>query len=133
MGEPAPTFGEERIAISDPSGLAMELIAEIATPAHRGPVQMSHPDAAIRGLHGVTLLLHRPDATVKLMTELLGFERVTETTGRIRLAVNGDEPGKLIDIVYGTGARAAMNGLGTVHHVAMAIDGADAQLALGSV
>src|SRR5262249_7532829 len=75
-------------------------------------------------------LLHRPEATVKLMTELLGFERVGETPGRIRLAVNGDEPGKLVDIVYGTGAGAAMNGLGTVHHVAMAIDGAAAQIAL---
>jgi glyoxalase family protein len=130
VGEPAPTFGEERIAFSDPSGLAMELIAgarDARTPWTGGDVA---PDDAIRGLHGVTLLLHRPDATVRLMTELLGFERVSETTGRIRLAVNGDEPGKLIDIVYGTGARAAMNGLGTVHHVAMAIDGAEAQLAL---
>ena len=130
MGEPAPTFGEERIAFSDPSGLAMELIAgdrDARTPWTGGDVTA---DAAIRGLHGVTLLLHRPDATVKLMTELLGFERVSETTGRIRLAVNGNEPGKLIDIVYGTGARAAMNGLGTVHHVAMAIDGAEEQLAL---
>ena len=77
VGEPAPTFGEERIAFSDPSGLAMELIAgdrDARTPWTGADVT---PDAAIRGLHGVTLLLHRPDATVKLMTELLGFERVS--------------------------------------------------------
>lgn len=130
VDDPVPLFGEERVAFSDPSGLAMELIAgdrDLRTPWKGGGVSS---DAAIRGLHGVTLLLDRPDATVNLMTELLGFEQVDETAGRLRFAVSGDEPGKLIDIVYGTGAGAAMNGLGTVHHVAMAIDGAEAQLAL---
>ena len=35
--------------------------------------------------------------------------------------VNGDEPGKVIDIVHAPDAPRAMNGLGTVHHVAMAV------------
>jgi glyoxalase family protein len=64
------------------------------------------------------------------MTEVLGFEVVGQTIGRVRLAVNGKEPGKFIDIRYGTGAGPAKNGLGTVHHVAMAIGGAAEQLAL---
>jgi glyoxalase family protein len=126
----ASIFGEEKIAFSDPSGLAMELIASDRDQRTAWTGGGVGPEAAIRGLHGVTLLLDRPDATVKLMTELLGFEQVDETVGRFRLAVNGTEPGKLIDIVYGTGAATAINGLGTVHHVAMAIEGAEAQLAL---
>lgn len=49
-----------------------------------------------------------------------------EMDGRIRVAVNGDLPGKTIDVSYSADAEAARNGLGTVHHVAMAItDGAE--------
>jgi glyoxalase family protein len=55
------------------------------------------------------------------MTELLGFEIVNDAEGVTRLAVNGDEPGKRIDLVHGTGVQPGHNGLGIVHHVAMAI------------
>ena len=41
MGEPAPTFGEERIRFSDPSGLAMELIAGDRDARTPGLVGMS--------------------------------------------------------------------------------------------
>src|SRR6185503_16941148 len=50
--------------------------------------------------------------------------------GRIRLAVNGREPGKTVEILHGSGGPRARNGLGTVHHVALAIDGLDQQLRL---
>jgi glyoxalase family protein len=123
-------FGEERIAFSDPSGLTMDLVA--GDRDHRIPWTGAGigSELAIRGLFGVTLLLDRPDATVDLMTRLLGFERVAESSGRVRLSVGGNEPGNLVDIIYGTNAAAAINGIGTVHHVAMAIDGSDAQLTL---
>ena len=125
-----PVFGEARLTFSDPSGLAIELIAGDRDPREPWTGGGVNSDAAIRGLHGVTLLLDRPEATVKLMTERLGFELVEETAGRIRLAVRGNQPGKLVDILFGPGAEAGVNGLGTVHHVAMAIDGDEAQRAL---
>jgi glyoxalase family protein len=60
------------------------------------------------------------------MEDLLGFKVVNEMEGRIRVAVNGDLPGKTIDIAHSPGVETARNGLGTVHHVAMAItDGAE--------
>jgi glyoxalase family protein len=62
-----------------------------------------------------------PDASVRFMTEILGFRVVNEMEGRLRLAVNGDEPGKTIEIAHDLHAPSARNGLGTVHHVAMAI------------
>ncbi len=61
------------------------------------------------------MVVGNPTATVALMTELLGFEVVSETKGRIALAVNGNEPGKRIDLSHGTGAGPASNGIGTVH------------------
>jgi glyoxalase family protein len=44
--------------------------------------------------------------------------------------VNGNVPGHLIDIVHDEHAAPGMNGLGTVHHVAMATATDDEQLRL---
>lgn len=120
-------FGEEAIAFTDPSGLVFEMIgaagdARVAWGGGGVPAEM-----AIRGLHGVTMVVGRPEPTVALMTETLGFAVVGEAEGRMRLAVNGNAPGRLIDLVYATGAGPAKNGLGTVHHVAMAVGGAEPQ------
>ncbi len=68
--------------------------------------------------------------TVAFMTRVLGFRVVDEASGRTRVAVNGDEPGHRMDIVEAPRAPIAVNGLGTVHHVAMAVPTADDQLHL---
>ena len=122
-----PRFGEEALTFADPSGLGFELIGsggDDRTPWTGGGISA---DQAIRGLHGITMVVGRPERTVELMTGMLGFEVMDETGGRVRLAVNGSVPGKFIDLLYATGAGPARNGLGTVHHVAMAIGGDEAQ------
>jgi glyoxalase family protein len=114
--------GEEAIAVRDPSGLVIELVAsdrDARAPwAGSGEIDPAH---AIRGVHSVTLVEHGSEATVALMTELLNFTVVTERAGRLRLGVGGDVPGRLMDLVVDPRAPAGRNGLGTVHHVAMAI------------
>jgi glyoxalase family protein len=123
-------FGEESVAFADPSGLVIELVGtdrDGRAPWTRGSVQ---PEAAIRGLYGVTLTIAGPGPTIELMTALLGFQVVNQAEGRTRLAVNGDRPGHTIDIIPAGGAGPAKNGLGTVHHVAMAIAEPEDQLRL---
>lgn len=125
-----PRFGEESLVVIDPSGLIVELVAnarDARVPWTAGGVGA---DAAIRGLHGVTMTLASPPATIAFMQDMLGFRVVNEIAGRIRLAVNGDEPGKLMEIDVAPEAARAKNGLGTVHHVAMAVATGDEQLRL---
>ena len=125
-----PRFGEQAIAITDPSGLAFELVAtdrDRRAPWTAGGVGA---DAAVRGLFSVTMTERDPKRTIELMTTLLNYAVVNEEHDRIRLAVNGDLPGHTIDIIRDEAAEPAMNGLGTVHHVAMAIANADEQLQL---
>ncbi|HUQ82252.1 MAG TPA: ring-cleaving dioxygenase [Gemmatimonadaceae bacterium] len=125
-----PRFGEESILITDPSGLIIELIANSAdtrTPWRGGGVG---DDAAVRGLHSVSLEVREPKRTVEFMCDMLGFHVVNEMEGRVRVAVNGEGPGKSMDIVHAGDAGWAKNGVGTVHHVAMAIGGEDEQLKL---
>jgi glyoxalase family protein len=123
-----PRFGDESILVTDPSGLVIELVANESDT--RAPWTAGGIDAtsAVRGLHGVSLEVRDPGRTVEFMREMLGFEVVNEMEGRIRVAVNGGGPGRSMDIVHAGEAPWAKNGLGTVHHVAMAIGSDDDQL-----
>jgi glyoxalase family protein len=122
-----PRFGEDSIVASDPSGLAVELVATDADarPAWSGGGVDS--GRAIRGLHSVSMVVASAAGTLALLTDLLGFRIVDEMEGRVRVAVGGGGPGRMIDVVHRPDAPAAANGLGTVHHVALAIAGADEQ------
>jgi glyoxalase family protein len=128
-----PRFGEESLMFTDPSGLAMELVA---TDSDQRAPWIRHgvsADTAIRGLHSVTLQSRSPELTRRLMTELLGFSQVAETTGRVRMGTGGGAPGKLVDILDPAGQPPAKNGLGTVHHVAFAISDEEEQRRLREV
>ena len=124
----APRFGEPALSFGDPSGLVIELVG--TKRDDRAPWVTKEVDAAsaIRGLHSVTLTIRSPARTLALLTEVLGFAVVGEEASRTRLAVNGDAPGRTLEIVHAPDAPPAMNGLGTVHHVAFAISDAEEQL-----
>ena len=125
-----PRFGEPAIGFSDLSGLMFEMIATDRDA--RSPWTASPIDAgiAIRGLHSVTLLVREPAKTIDLMSSLLDWSVAGESDGRIRVAVNGGGPGRWIDVAHDPHADAAVNGLGTVHHVAMAVGSEEEQLQL---
>jgi glyoxalase family protein len=125
----ATRFDQPVLSARDPSGLVLELLEDARDT--RPPWDGGVPDtAAIRGLHSVTLLLHARGPTIELMTGLLGFHIVGEAGERTRLAAVADAPGHLVDLVEDPQAPPARNGLGTVHHVAFAIDTPEAQLEL---
>ena len=123
-------LGEETISVNDPSGLQFELVGtdrDACPPWTGGSVGRGE---AIRGLHSVTMAVRSRTKTLALMTSLLGYTIVGEWEYRTRLAVGGDAPGHFIDVVVTPDGDAAVNGLGTVHHVAMAISTPDEQLRL---
>jgi glyoxalase family protein len=125
-----PRFGEPAIAFSDASGLTFELVATDHDARRPWAGHGVDADMAIRGLHSVTCVVRDAAKTIDLMTGLLGFRVLDETEGRIRVGVSGGGPGKTIDVVHDVNAQSAVNGLGTVHHVAMAIGTEQEQLAL---
>jgi len=126
----ASRFGEPVIRFSDLSGLTFELVA--AAHDDRTPWLADGVDRAdaIRGLHSVTMVVRDKAPTLALMTGLLGCTIVDEAEQRVRVAVGGGGPGRTIDVAVHADADAARNGIGTVHHVAMAIGSAGEQLRL---
>jgi len=123
----AARFGEDALRVDDPSGLQFELIGtdrDSRTPWIGSGVEAGE---AIRGLHSVTMTIRSLQPTLELMSNLLGYRVVDERENWTRVAVGGDGPGHAIDIHVDPDAGAAINGLGTVHHVAMAIATGDEQ------
>lgn len=128
--EETTPFGEAALRFRDPSGLAIRLVenqADGREPWRRADIDMVN---AIRGIHGVTLLVREPAKTIAFVRELMETAVVGETADATRLAVNGELPGRLIEVVEAGHAPAAVNGLGTVHHVAFAVDDPEQQLEL---
>ncbi len=127
--EPTP-FGEAALRFGDPSGLTIRLV-ENQTDG-REPWRRADIDAmnAIRGIHGVTLLVREPARTIAFVRELMDTAIVGETAEATRLAVNGELPGRLIEVVGAGDAPQAVNGMGTVHHVAFAVNDSEQQLEL---
>ena len=125
-----PRFGDEAIRFDDPSGLWFELVASDRDGREPWTGNGVDANAAIRGLHGVTLLVRQAAPTLALLTEVLGYVVVGQAANRTRVAAGGDAAGHFMDVVEDPEADRATNGLGTVHHVAMAIATDEEQLRL---
>ena len=122
-------FGEPAIAFNDPSSLRFELIAG-DRDAREPWAAIVGQKSAIRGLHSVQMMVRQAPPSVDFLTGVLGYHVIGRSGARTRVAVNGDAPGHFIDVIEDANAKTAVNGLGTVHHVAMAIGTAEEQLAI---
>ena len=122
-------FGEPAIAFNDPSGLRFELIANDrdTRPAWVGIVGKG---SAIRGLHSVIMEVKRAQPSIDFLINVLGYHVVGTSGGRTRMAAGSDAAGHLIDVLEQPDAKPAVNGVGTVHHVAMAIGSDEEQIKL---
>jgi glyoxalase family protein len=120
-------FGEPAIGFSDPSGLRFELISSDRDA--RAPwTGIVGARSAVRGIHSVQMMVREAKPSVDFLTGVLGWRVVGTSANRTRVAAGADAPGHLIDVIEDNNARTAVNGLGTVHHVAMAIATAEEQL-----
>ncbi|MEZ4584978.1 MAG: ring-cleaving dioxygenase [Gemmatimonadales bacterium] len=121
-------FGAPTLAFHDPSGLAIELIesddAREPWRTERVPERV-----AVRGLHGVTLAVRRAGPTVEFLAGL-GFSPIGREGQRVRLGIGEGRPEQTLDVLETADLPDGVNGLGTVHHVALAITDAEAQRAL---
>jgi len=123
-----PRFGSPAIGFSDLSGLDFELVA--SADAREPWMETVEEDMAIRGLHSVAITVRDPRPTIAFMTSQLGYRVADEADGRVRVAIGAGGPGKTIDVVHHADAPPAVNGIGTVHHVATAIGSEAEQLEL---
>ncbi|MGW8283801.1 MAG: VOC family protein, partial [Gemmatimonadota bacterium] len=102
-------FGEPVFLFRDTDGSRLELVG----------VESGDGDSErIRGFHGVTLSISRPEPTARLLTDILGYEMTGEEDGRLRLSAPGTAAGRVVDLVESDDRSPARLGAGSVHHVA---------------
>lgn len=115
-------YEEQVIVFRDEDGLCVELVAD----RHANGVAMwaeggVPAEAAVRGLHSVTLAEHEAGPTAALLTQTLGFTKIAREENRTRYAMGEGGPGKIIDVLHLPNVPKGETGPGTVHHVALRV------------
>ncbi|BCS34359.2 dioxygenase [Luteitalea sp. TBR-22] len=119
-----------RLRLHDPSGLVMELVGseqDERAPWTNGGVG---EEQAIRGLHSVALHVHDAGPTLDFLHEVLGCTVHHGDGDAAVVDVGRGGPGARLEVRSGGGVPRGINGIGTVHHVALAIGSEDEQAAL---
>lgn len=117
-------LGEATLAVEDPDGVRLALVARTATSVVDPWTAVVDESHAVRGFDGVVLRSRHPQATVDLL-DRLGLEPTGSTEDRTRLEAPGGRA-KRVDVV-GAGDGAGRSGVGTVHHVAFRVPDDDSQ------
>jgi glyoxalase family protein len=116
---PLRRFGEPTLTFSDPHGLVLALVGvpEAAGEAAwgNGPVPTEH---AIRGLHGVTLMLADAGPTAAILAGVLGFHEKGREGSVVRYAADGEGPGANVTLRSAGNFLPGRQGRGSVHHIA---------------
>jgi glyoxalase family protein len=110
----------------------VELVAHAGSAARPGWGGGTVPaEAAIRGVHGVTLWVDGAAATTRVLTETLGFRPVATDGNVARFEAGAGGPGHYVDVRDVGGFLRGVGGAGTVHHVAFRSGTDEAQERLG--
>ena len=115
---PRSVFGEPTLRFRDPDGMRLALVGVEeagAVPAwNGGGVPAEH---AVRGLHGVTLLLADAGPTSAILADGLGFREAGREGASVRYAGTA-ETGGFVTLETAADIRPGRPGAGSVHHIA---------------
>jgi glyoxalase family protein len=124
-------FGDDTLALVDPHGLRLRLVARDAarpfTPWEASPVPAVHQ---VRGLFGAQIWEREASTTASFLTGVLGFQEVGTDDGWTRYGF-ANAPG-VVDVKETPGVNRGAWGVGAVHHLAWRVDDEQHQLALRS-
>ncbi len=124
-------FGEDVLALSDPDGIPVEIVA-VADDARAGwagaGIAGSH---ALRGMHTAELTVRQTGPTEQLLTELMGFRLVRRDGARARFEAGPGGSGRYVDVIESPSqGQPGTGGTGTIHHIAFRVGTDDEQLAM---
>jgi glyoxalase family protein len=120
--EEGEIFGEKLISFQDPDGLQLQFI-ESSTPDDRKvwTTDDIKDENALKGFHNITLTLKKADPTIKVLTDIFGYDLQKQEGERYRFATDAIETANLVDIIENDKIVAGRNAAGTNHHVAFRV------------
>jgi glyoxalase family protein len=115
---PSRSFGQPVLRFSDPDGMRLALVGVGSVEKEQAwtgaDIRAEH---AIRGLHGVELLLEAAAPTGAILADVLGFKEEAREGASTRYRA-ADGTGGVVDIREVPGFLQGRMGRGSVHHVA---------------
>jgi glyoxalase family protein len=116
---PSTRFGRELIAISDPDGMTIELVADPAadrtSPWTGGSVDPVH---TLRRIVGAALSVRNPEVSGRFMVDVLRFRKGPREGDRTRLFVGEGDSEAWVDVLDNGGSREPLQSAGSIHHIA---------------
>lgn len=112
-------FGQPVLQFTDPDGMSLALVGIAGAEGQAAWTGGDVPaEAAIRGFHGIRLLLEDVKSTGAILTDVLGFTEAGSEGSVTRFVAKGTDQGGVVEIREAKGFLAARMGRGSVHHVA---------------
>jgi glyoxalase family protein len=123
---PQKRFGETVLRFRDPDGLRLALVGVRGIEDEPGWSEGTIPaEHAVRGFHGVSLLLGDAAPTGAILTDVFGFSETGREGATVRFEAGGNIGG-VVDIRAAGDFLRGRQGAGSVHHIAFrAVDDAD--------
>ncbi len=119
-------FGETRVLFDGPDGDGFALVEadDNRTPWTGNGIG---EDIAIRGFHSADMRLRDGTASAELL-QFMGYEKYDTQDNVTRFIVPGGNAANAIDVEVTPDAQCAMQGAGSVHHIAFAVENRARQL-----
>ncbi len=125
---PYRRFNETYLRFEDFDGMGVELVAT-DTDKRPGWANGKIPkEYSIRGAYTVSLNEFKIDRTVSLLTDVMGHRLVGEESGIYRFESGEGGPGSFVDVLESPKDVRALQGAGSVHHLAFATHSDETQL-----
>lgn len=124
-------FNQKRLGFQDLDGLQLELIETDKGPINQWEFNGVNKEQAILGVQSAVLSSAKPQETIKVLTDLLGYKVVDEDQENILLEINEDFGGQL-ELSKKETPWGQM-GVGIVHHIAFKIKDEDLNLWLAKL
>lgn len=113
-------FNRRRLAFEDLDGLKLELIETTKGPKNTWAFNGVEEDHAIIGIESLILYSKKPEETLNLLTNILGYSIEKEDAENYSLKVHEEFGGRL-ELAKDYPTRG-IPGIGTVHHIALAVN-----------
>ncbi len=112
-------FGHSVLSFADPDGMSLALVGIAGAEGETAWTGSDVPaEDAIRGFHGIRLLLEDTKSTGAILTDVLGFVEAGSEDSVTQFVAKGTASGGVVEIREAKGFLAGHMGRGSVHHVA---------------
>lgn len=120
-------FGENRLSFDGPDGDGFALVESAPHDRVAWTGAGVSEEAGILGFRGARFRLREAAATGELLN-FMGYQKADSRDGLTRYVIEGGNAADTIDLEEMSGAPAAGQGAGSVHHIAFAVEDRAAQL-----